>query len=99
MDKLVDPTLRPLVLTFRRRKGREIADLWETGRLDALARSGQRVMDLFRAWDEDRSGTIDKAEFYKKCEFVSNGAKGIFFALDEVTTATRLSICSTLAPA
>ena len=39
MDKLVDPTLRPLVLTFRRRKGREIADLWETGRLDALARA------------------------------------------------------------
>ena len=32
---------------------------------DALARSEQRVMDLFRAWDEDRSGTVDKAEFHK----------------------------------
>jgi Ca2+-binding EF-hand superfamily protein len=32
---------------------------------DALARSSQRVVDLFRAWDEDRSGTIDKKEFFK----------------------------------
>ena len=32
---------------------------------DALARSSSRVVDLFRAWDEDRSGTVDKKEFYK----------------------------------
>merc|ERR1719230_2154879 len=32
---------------------------------DALARSAQRVVDLFRAWDEDRSGTVDKSEFHK----------------------------------
>ena len=32
---------------------------------DALARSAQRVVDLFRAWDEDRSGTVDKDEFHK----------------------------------
>ena len=29
---------------------------------DALARSSQRVVDLFRAWDEDGGGTIDKDE-------------------------------------
>ena len=29
LDRLVDPDARPLVLTFRRRRGREIADLWE----------------------------------------------------------------------
>ena len=32
---------------------------------DALARSSQRVVDLFRCWDEDRSGTVDKDEFHK----------------------------------
>ena len=32
---------------------------------DALTRSSQRVVDLFRAWDEDRSGTVDKGEFHK----------------------------------
>ena len=30
---------------------------------DALARSASRVIDLFRQWDEDGSGEIDKAEF------------------------------------
>merc|ERR1719424_2784384 len=28
-------------------------------------RSSSRVVDLFRAWDEDRSGTVDKGEFHK----------------------------------
>ena len=32
---------------------------------DALARSSQRIIDLFRAWDEDASGTIDKREFFR----------------------------------
>ena len=32
---------------------------------DALARSSSRVVDLFRAWDEDRSGSVDKSEFHK----------------------------------
>ena len=30
---------------------------------DALARSSSRVIDLFRQWDEDASGAIDKDEF------------------------------------
>ena len=29
---------------------------------DALSRSSSRVVDLFRAWDEDRSGTVEKRE-------------------------------------
>ena len=32
---------------------------------DALARSSSRVVDLFRAWDKDRSGTVDNGEFRK----------------------------------
>ena len=32
---------------------------------DALLRSSSRVIDLFRAWDEDKNGTVDKKEFYK----------------------------------
>ena len=32
---------------------------------DALMRSSSRVVDLFRAWDEDGNGTIDKKEFGK----------------------------------
>ena len=32
---------------------------------DALQRSSQRVVDLFRAWDEDRSGSVDKKEFHR----------------------------------
>ena len=30
---------------------------------DCLQRSSDRVVDLFKAWDEDRSGKIDKKEF------------------------------------
>lgn len=30
---------------------------------DALTRSSERVCDLFRKWDEDRSGSVDKREF------------------------------------
>ena len=32
---------------------------------DALMRSSSRVVDLFRAWDEDGGGTVDKKEFHK----------------------------------
>jgi len=32
---------------------------------EALASRGVRVIDLFRDWDEDGSGLIDKAEFFK----------------------------------
>ena len=31
---------------------------------DALLRSSSRVVDLFRAWDEDGSGSVDKKEFF-----------------------------------
>ena len=31
---------------------------------EALKRSSTRVVDLFRAWDEDKSGTVDKKEFH-----------------------------------
>ena len=31
---------------------------------EALHNRLARVVDLFRAWDEDRSGTIDKKEFW-----------------------------------
>ena len=30
---------------------------------DALARSSARVIDLFRQWDEDGSGVIERKEF------------------------------------
>eukprot|EP00966_Prymnesium_polylepis_P146983 3394712-Prymnesium_polylepis.1 len=30
---------------------------------DALSRSASRVIDLFRQWDEDESGSVDKKEF------------------------------------
>ncbi|MEC7000337.1 MAG: EF-hand domain-containing protein, partial [Actinomycetota bacterium] len=30
---------------------------------DALARSSERVVDLFKKWDEDKSGSVDKREF------------------------------------
>jgi hypothetical protein len=32
---------------------------------DALSRSSSRVIDLFRKWDVDDSGTVDKREFRK----------------------------------
>ena len=32
---------------------------------DALSKAAVRVVDLFRAWDEDKSGTVDKKEFTK----------------------------------
>jgi hypothetical protein len=32
---------------------------------DALEAKLKRVVDLFRTWDEDRSGTVDKGEFFK----------------------------------
>ena len=32
---------------------------------DALKRAGTRVVDLFRKWDEDKSGTVEKKEFWR----------------------------------
>ena len=32
---------------------------------DALLRSSSRVETLFKAWDKDQSGTLDKTEFYR----------------------------------
>ena len=32
---------------------------------DALSRSSQRIIDLFKVWDEDKSGAVDKREFFK----------------------------------
>lgn len=31
---------------------------------DALARSGESILELFREWDENASGTIDREEFF-----------------------------------
>ena len=31
----------------------------------ALAASGERVMDFFKQWDEDKSGEMEKREFIK----------------------------------
>jgi hypothetical protein len=55
---------------------------------DSLSRSSQRVCDLFRAWDEDKSGTIDKREFTRAIRalgfVVSDEDAGkVFDALDE----------------
>ena len=49
LDRLVDPDARPLVLTFRRRRGREIADLWEQARLRKLKAAVAGPLDRARA--------------------------------------------------
>ena len=46
---------------------------------DCLARASQRIIDLFKAWDEDNSGTVDSAEFYK-------AVKALGFAVDREDT-------------
>lgn len=54
----------------------------------ALERSTGRVVDLFRKWDEDRSGCIDKREFERAIESIGFGhverddVDAVFDALD-----------------
>jgi len=43
----------------------DMAEYLQWSLKDALMRSSSRVVDLFRMWDEDRSGTVDKGEFHK----------------------------------
>jgi Ca2+-binding EF-hand superfamily protein len=43
----------------------DMAEYLQWSLKDSLARSSQRVVDLFRIWDEDKSGTVDKKEFHK----------------------------------
>ena len=55
---------------------------------DALARSSSRVVDLFRAWDEDGGGTIDKKEFHKAIralgfEVEKDQTDAVFESLDD----------------
>jgi Ca2+-binding EF-hand superfamily protein/predicted esterase len=56
---------------------------------DALSRSSDRVCDLFRKWDEDKSGSIDKKEFVRaiKClgfdDITVKEAGTVFDELDE----------------
>ena len=45
-------------------------------------------MDLFRAWDEDRSGTVDKAEFHRAVRALGldverADTEAVFDSLDE----------------
>ena len=55
---------------------------------DTLSRSGDQVVDLFRAWDEDGSGTVDRGEFYRAIRALGfiieqEEANMVFDALDE----------------
>ena len=55
---------------------------------DALSRSSSRVVDLFRAWDEDQSGSVDKREFYKAVKALGfdirrEDTDAVFDSLDE----------------
>ena len=56
---------------------------------DALARSSDRVIDLFKKWDEDNSGKIDKREFCHAVRAlgfreISNDVAGaVFDSLDD----------------
>jgi len=55
---------------------------------DALARSSERVCDLFRKWDDDRSGTIDKLEWTRAIRSLGFDVPGgdavrLFDVLDE----------------
>ena len=55
---------------------------------DSLMRSSSRVVDLFRAWDDDKSGTIDKKEFYKAVNALGfkiekEDTDAVFDSLDE----------------
>ena len=81
---------------------------------DALARSSSRVIDLFREWDEDQSGTIELSEFrmaMKACGFDVPKAEidAVFAQLDkdgsgkleykELNKMLRTGAGSTLDPA
>ena len=55
---------------------------------DALMRSSSRAVDIFRAWDEDRSGQIDKKEFRKAIRALGYDVPGpdadaVFDSLDD----------------
>lgn len=39
---------------------------------DVLAQSSRRVVELFRAWDEDKSGKIDASEFWRGLRSLDN---------------------------
>ena len=54
---------------------------------DALSRSSERVVDLFKKWDEDNSGFIDKKEFtraVKALGFADAGDEEIGKVFDEL---------------
>jgi len=55
---------------------------------DALQRSATRLIDVFKMWDEDRSGTVDKKEFFKAIRAVGfkidkEDSDYVFDSLDE----------------
>ena len=52
-------------------------------------RSASRVVDLFKAWDDDRSGTVDKKEFFKAVRSLGfdvsqEDTDAVFDSLDDV---------------
>ena len=54
---------------------------------------GERVVDLFRLWDEDRSGTVDKAEFHKAVRALGfdverEDTDAVFDSLDDDNSGT-----------
>jgi Ca2+-binding EF-hand superfamily protein len=54
---------------------------------EAIASVSERVVDLFRAWDEDKSGRVDRKEFHRGCHAlglaVDRGATdAVFESLD-----------------
>ena len=54
--------------------------------LEALARSSERIGDLFRAWDDDKSGTVDKKEWVRAIKalgFDDSQAERVFDQLDD----------------
>ena len=61
---------------------------------DALTRSSSRVIDLMRAWDEDRSGTVEKKEFFRAVrslgfEVSQREADAVFLSLIHISEPTR----------
>jgi len=55
---------------------------------DCLARASTRLIDLFRKWDEDKSGTVDRVEFYRAIKALGfpveqEDTDAVFTSLDE----------------